>query len=380
MIATLWAVGNSSWPGRPGPDPYGFRSSVDIAAVMLRRIAAGEAGADDRTRYRIACATVERAARIQGEPVAHVDADDLLAWLEGTDPATVLPPERIADFAATVEPALAGSGSLAEAVDAALRRVAGAGAGLVITLTPIAPPGAAVTRAGGRPDRPATARDVVADSALAAAVAALPHTADEVFAADPARLRAAATLRRQLGEALRTGQPLPIGAQAKHEVLTEVLRELHHPAAPTGRLRLLFATEAAEMRPFPFGPLAAWPPGQGRTLAIGLMSMRHTELDAEVAGYWFRNRLVSVPGRSFADVAAYCHRDSVPRLRRLAASGVSDLLIHHTGFEPAVIGFYRAVAEVAATTALRVRPFYLARRGTLSGTPWPALPTDKGSR
>ncbi|MGH1554107.1 hypothetical protein ACRAWF_25725 [Streptomyces sp. L7] len=79
-------------------------------------------------------------------------------------------------------------------------------------------------------------------------------------------------------------------------------------------------------------------------------------------------------------MAAYCHRDSIPRLHRLAASGVSDLLMHHTGFEPAVIGFYRAVAEVTATTELRVRPFYLAGRGTLSGTPWPALPTETGSR
>ncbi|WP_405950575.1 hypothetical protein OG588_33940 [Streptomyces prunicolor] len=347
--------------------------------MMRRRIKAGEAGVDDRTRYRIACATVERAARIQGEPIAHVDANDLLAWLEGIESATVVPPEGIADFAAAVRPALAGSGPLAEAVDAALRRMAGAGAGLVITLAPIAPDAVAVTRAASRPDRPATVRDLVSDPELATTVRGLPRTADEVFAADPARLRAAATLRRQLCDALRAGQPLPIGAQAKHEVLTEVLRELHHPAAPNGRLRLLFATESAETRPFAFGPLPVRPPGRGRALTLGLMSMRHTELDTEVAGYWFRNRLVSVPGRSFADVAAYCHRDSVPRLHRLAASGVSDLLMHHTGFEPAVIGFYRAVAEVTATTDLRVRPFYLAGHGTLSGTPWPALPTETGS-
>lgn len=379
MIATMWAVGSGLWPGCPGSDPYGFRSSADIAAVMRRRIKAGEAGVDDRTRYRIACATVERAARIQGEPIAHVDANDLLAWLEGIESATVVPPEGIADFAAAVRPALAGSGPLAEAVDAALRRMAGAGAGLVITLAPIAPDAVAVTRAASRPDRPATVRDLVSDPELATTVRGLPRTADEVFAADPARLRAAATLRRQLCDALRAGQPLPIGAQAKHEVLTEVLRELHHPAAPNGRLRLLFATESAETRPFAFGPLPVRPPGRGRALTLGLMSMRHTELDTEVAGYWFRNRLVSVPGRSFADVAAYCHRDSVPRLHRLAASGVSDLLMHHTGFEPAVIGFYRAVAEVTATTDLRVRPFYLAGHGTLSGTPWPALPTETGS-
>lgn len=380
MIATMWALASGLWPGYPGPDPYGFRSSADIAAVMCRRIAAGEAGADDRTRYRIACATVERAARIQGTPMAHVDADDLLAWLEGIESATVVPPVGIADFTAAVRPALAGSGPLAETVDTALRRIGGAGAGLVITLTPVAPGTVAVTQAAGRPDRPATVRDLVADPDLAAAVAGLPRTADEVFATDPARLRAAATLRRQLGNALRTGQPLPIGAQARHEVLTEVLRELHHPAAPAGRLRLLFATEAAETRPFAFGPLPSRPPGRGRTLTLGLMSMRHTELDAKVAGYWFRNRLVSVPGRSFADVAAYCHRDSVPRLHRLAASGVSDLRMHHTGFEPAVIGFYRAVSEVTATTGLRVHPFYLASRRTLSGTPWPALPTETRSR
>jgi hypothetical protein len=113
-------------------------------------------------------------------------------------------------------------------------------------------------------------------------------------------------------------------------------------------------------------------PHSGETVHLGLMSIRHTDLDPDVAGYWFRNRLVSVPGRSQAESDAYCHRNSVPRLHALIDRGVTDIVLTHTGYEPAAIGFYRAVAEVTATKPLRIHPRYLAR-GVRYGTPWPQI-------
>lgn len=373
MIATLWAVQFGPWPGQDGPDLEGFCSAVEILAVIARRIESGHAGADDRTRYRIASATIERGARKLGRPEGRFDATDLLAWLQGTATPTVFPPHQVATFGKSTAIALAGAGDFAIEMQRVINTVMFIQAGLIITLDPYVDPTVKVFRATTRPDRPSVARSVLPDPALADVVAALPHTADIVFAEDRYRLGDANTLRRQIYSAIRTGEPLAVGSQAKHDVLTEVFRELHHPNAPTGRFRMMWATEATETTPYPFGPLPPDPGTAGNSLHVGLMSMRHTEIDSEVSGYWFRNRLVSVPGRSHAESEAYCHRDSLVRLHRLADSGVTDLFVRHTGFEPAALGFYRAVAEVVAARTLRIHPSYLASRGkVVAGTSWPS--------
>lgn len=371
MIATLWSVPHGPWPGQDGPDSHGFRSAVEILQTMERRISNGDASEDDRRRYRIACATLERGARIRGIEVARVDVEDLVAWLQGEATSSVLPPDAVASFADSLARTLAGSGTFAEALLTALTSITNARAGLVITLRPGAGD-TAVVRATFRPDRPAHARSVLPDQALADAVATLPHTADVVFADDRARLRSAQILRDQIRAAIATGQVLPVGSQAKHEVLTEVLRELHHPSAPSGAIRLMFAVEGSEATPFPFGGLPSQPAPSGTRLTLGLMSMRHTEVDADVSGYWFRNRLVSVPGRSQAETEAYCYRDTLNRLRQMVGSGLTELRVRHTGFEPAVIGFYRAATEIIRDSPLTVRPSYLIRRQIVDGTAWPA--------
>jgi hypothetical protein len=373
MIATLWSVPHGPWPGQDGVDTEGFRSAVDILNVVERRVRTGEAGTDDRTRYRLACATVERGARKIGTRLAQVDASDLLAWMGGTLSMNVHPPERVATFMAETTGALDGSDALGVEFVRACRVAIAERSGLVITLDPAVGAGEGVTRAASRPDRPVAARNIAPDPGLAARLAELPRTADAVFAEDSRRLRNADILRRQILTAVLTGEPLPVGSQAKHDVLTEVLRELHHPGAPPGALRIMYATEASEAEPFEFRPLPGSGPYGGETVHLGLMSIRHTDLDADVAGYWFRNRLVSVPRRSQAESDAYCYRDSVPRLHALIDRGVTDIVLTHTGYEPAAIGFYRAVAQVTATRLLRIHPRYPARGYLRNGTPWPQI-------
>lgn len=373
MIATFWSVPLGPWPGQDGVDVHGFRSAVDILNVIDRRLRAGEAGGDDRTRYRIACATVERGARTIGTVVARVNADDLLAWMQGTPTSTVHPPSRVAALKAGAAEVLAGSGPVAAAVANACEAAIAQQAGLVITVEPDVSADESVARASSQPERPVQARSILPDPDLADRLGQLPRTADLVFAGDRWRLRSAEILRGQVRTAVATGEPLSVGMQAKHDVLTEVLRELHDPTARRGAMRIVYATEASEGEPFRFGPLPASGAYRGESVHLGLMSIRHTELDAEVSGYWFRNRLVSVPGRSQADSEAHCYRDTVPRLHALADRGVTDIFLTHTGYEPAAIGFYRAVAQVVATRALRVHPRYLTGHGVSRGTSWPQL-------
>lgn len=374
MIATFWIVERGPWPGQDGADVDGVQSASDIIAVIERRLLSGEAAVDDRTRYRIACATIERAARKIGSPVAQVDAADLLAWFDGQPLRTVHTPTEVAQFAQASAAVLDGSGGFGEAVEAATRKALVAQAGLVITVGPSYVGSADVVHADTRPPRPVASRAVEADPELAQLLAGVERSADDVFASDRWRLRSAERLREQIRLAVATGEPLPIGVQSRHDVLTEVFRELHHPGGPSGTVRLLYAAHGAESPPFRFGPLPARPYRGTKVLSVGLMSIRHTEADAEVAAYWFRNRLVSVPGRSQAEDEAYCYRDSFPRLHRLADEGVTDLVVRHTGYEPAAIGFYRAVAEVVRDRDLKVQPQYLmGARDVVDGTPWPRV-------
>jgi hypothetical protein len=371
MIATIWSVPHGPWPGQEGADTRGFRSAVDILYVIDRRLRSGEAGADDRTRYRIACATVERGVRTIGTPLARVDADDLLAWMDGTETVTVHSPDHVPVLRAEAAHALDGSGPLCTAVIRACEQAIAQQAGLVVTVEPDVGAHGAVARALAPPNRPVRARTITADPGLADLVGRLPRTADLVFAGDGRRLRSADVLRGQIRNAIATGEPLAVGSQAKHDVLTEVLRELHHPNAESGAIRIMYATEASESAPFPFGPLPTSAAERGESVHLGLMSIRHTQLDPDVAGYWFRNRLVSVPGRSQVESEAYCYRDTIPRLHGLVDRGVTDVVLTHTGYEPAALGFYRAAARVIATRPLTIHPRYLARRGLRHGTPWP---------
>jgi hypothetical protein len=373
MIATFWRVPHGPWPGQDGPDVQGFRSAIDILDVIHRRLYSGEANSDDRTRYRIACATVERGVRKIGAPVTRVDAEDLLSWMDGSEIATVHPPGRVAALSASAAEALDGSGPLGVAVARACEDALAAQAGLVITLEPNVGGHSTVVRASSRPSRPVRTRSIVADPELAERLSQLPRTADLVFAGDRRRLHSVDVLREQISAAIATGEPLSVGSQAKHDVLTEVLRELHHPDASPGAIRVVYATEASEGEPFTFGPLPASETHDGESVHLGLMSIRHTQLDAEVSGYWFRNRLVSVPGRSQAESEAYCYRDTISRLHALVDRGVTNIFLTHTGYEPAALGFYRAAAQVVATRSLTVYPRYLAGSGVRHGTPWPEL-------
>ncbi|RRR74438.1 MAG: hypothetical protein EI684_07110 [Candidatus Viridilinea halotolerans] len=217
------------------------------------------------------------------------------------------------------------------------------------------------------------------------AAATLPPPAPEAPPADSAarfRHKLKATLHQHIHNALAIGEPVAFGSAAPHDVVTEVLHELVY--IPGGSdlqplpLRVVYS-DGSEATPFPIfmlprdpRPIPELPP-----LRVALMSMRHSELDPMVDVCWLRNRDVS-RARTLAETDHFCYTATINQLRESLSEG--DLLIHlyHTGFAPAVIGFYRGFAQILRGLRTRrvmrrliVVPFYYrGEAGYATGTPW----------
>lgn len=185
--------------------------------------------------------------------------------------------------------------------------------------------------------------------------------------------------RKKMAERFRISieQSLPIGGKVNlsdqpHEVGTEVLAEFlfaggEHTA---GHVRVIYA-DGSEARPFPLCALTKpsvtttpkIEPVEGVIeLKLALMSMRHLELDPFVERAWYRNKEVSVT-RPLAESDEFCFQYSMRELAELrdVYNGHQVLIrMFHTGFEPAAVGFYRAVAvELKSRRGwLRVLPHY----------------------
>lgn len=178
-------------------------------------------------------------------------------------------------------------------------------------------------------------------------------------------------LEGQIRQALQTGEPVNFGNQAPHDVITEVLHRFVF--VPPGemvqpvKMRVVYV-DGSEAEPFPLFCLPL-PTNQTNSpvfpLRVALMSMRHLELDSEIDYYWFRNRDVSRT-RTLAETDQFCFDTTKIQLKDSLALGDLDIHLYHTGFEPAVVGFYRGVVRALlglskqqGGPAFSVTPFYL---------------------
>lgn len=177
-------------------------------------------------------------------------------------------------------------------------------------------------------------------------------------------------LEAEIEEALPTGGKVNMSNQP-HEISTEVLGQFVRSCTgqTPGRVRIIYA-DGSEAKPFPLRIL----PIESESalinpveISVALMSMRHLELDPVVDWAWYRNKEVSQT-RPLAESDDFCFQYSLRQLTELRAaySGQTLMLkMYHTGFEPAAIGFYRAVAVTLMRQRgwLRVVPHYF-RGGT----------------
>jgi hypothetical protein len=178
------------------------------------------------------------------------------------------------------------------------------------------------------------------------------------------------SLEDRLAAFLAGGAPVSFGSGARHQEITAALHSLVH-SERAGALPILYS-DGSQAAGFPVGCLPRVETSAPEdALRLGLMSMRHPELDGLVDGYWFRNKAVSQP-RPLADTDAFCFRESRDRLRELHASGIRFIDLYHTGYEPAVIGFYRALVDHQRDEdeAISIRPVFLGDRRYMPGKVW----------
>jgi len=188
-------------------------------------------------------------------------------------------------------------------------------------------------------------------------------------------------LRDQILHALQANAPIIIGSEAKHDVITEVLHEFvfvteNHIRRNDLRIAYVDGSEA-EAFPICCLPRRMIHSNADSILRSALMSMRHLEMDALVDFYWFRNRGVS-QSRTLAETDAFCFKETLTQLRESLEGGTAHLHLYHTGFEPAVLGFYRGLVhtllvqiELSHPSALAVTPqYYRGKDGYEAGSIW----------
>ena len=111
-------------------------------------------------------------------------------------------------------------------------------------------------------------------------------------------------------------------------------------------------------------------------LEVGLLSMRHLFMDKDVDFYWFRNKEVSKT-RFLSDTDVFCYEESKRQFKELREMGKVKINLYHTGLQPAIIGFYRALVDelmyrrsINSNTLMVIPKYYSRKRGYISGQEW----------
>jgi hypothetical protein len=108
------------------------------------------------------------------------------------------------------------------------------------------------------------------------------------------------------------------------------------------------------------------------SLRVSLISMRHLEMDSLVDMAWLLNSDVAhalkigQDGKKLATVEMFSYEQTLQQLQALLTSGSLKIHLFQTGFQPVVIGFYRALIEVlreyiTQEPVLEVTPYYFIR-------------------
>lgn len=140
-------------------------------------------------------------------------------------------------------------------------------------------------------------------------------------------------------------------SELRHDVITKVIREYAYKNGTPMYVAVTYA-DGSEASPLPIYCLRSKLPEQmvqlnaQPILNVGMMSARHANdgLDALVKTYWYRNQEISI-GRTQAETDDVAYKKSKELFFKLRSEGPYRIAFYQTGFQPAVVGFYRALIE-----------------------------------
>lgn len=186
------------------------------------------------------------------------------------------------------------------------------------------------------------------------------------------------SLKEQMQTALQAAQHGQTGlvdmSNQSHNIIADILYEFVYTdqatvTSPT-YIQIQYG-DKSQGKPFPLqclprrGLLPGAPVRRVQPLRIALISMRHLRMDYQVDMAWLLNK--DVPSeRSLAEVDAFCYQQTRAQLQEALKDGPLKLHLYQTGFQPAVVGFYRALVEellqrTQTPSVLEVTPYYFSR-------------------
>lgn len=193
-------------------------------------------------------------------------------------------------------------------------------------------------------------------------------------------------LRKEFEKVIRlTKQHAPAAlnfSALRHDVIAEVTHDFAYRMGTPMYVPVIYA-DGTESAPLPLFCLKA---KSAELLAdikklpvlnVGMMSARHSNdgLDENVAIYWFRNQEISI-GRTQAETDEVAYKKSKEQFLKMRNEGPVRMAFYQTGFQPAVVGFYRALIEELIaqhknpTAQLQVTPYYFTRGIYKVGQVW----------
>jgi len=145
-------------------------------------------------------------------------------------------------------------------------------------------------------------------------------------------------------------------SEVPHMIATKALRQMVYERPPkdvSGEIAVnIVYTDGSQARPFPLFVLKSRSDSimqqlrSQPTIRMGMISMRHPEMDSMVHQYWFRNIEVSQPGMTSAEVDELCYQITKSKLKEIdERQEPVRLEFYQTGFQAPLVGFWRAVVE-----------------------------------
>lgn len=176
------------------------------------------------------------------------------------------------------------------------------------------------------------------------------------------------------------GTPAAVSfSDLRHDVIAEVLHDFVFSSGRPMYLPVTYA-DGSVASPFPIycvktrsveamKVLRAEP-----ILKVGQMSARHPEMDLEMKVYFFRNQEISI-GRSAAEIDKVAYEKAKELFFKMRTEGSFRIGYYQTGFQPTVVGFYRALTEELVFRAkmqptIEVTPYYFLEGSYKTGKVW----------